>query len=83
MRRDELIEALRASPFRPFRLHVSDGAAFDIHHPEILMVFRASAIVGVPVEQSDTNGSTDYPDLERYSSIDLRHITRIEELQPR
>ncbi len=86
MRRDEMIEALRTSPFRPFRMYVSDGAEYEIRHPEMMMVFRSSVNVGIPVDNaknSDSNGSHSYPDLVRSTAIDLRHITRIEELQPR
>ena len=83
MRRNELVEALRAGPFRPFRLYLSDGGTFDIRHPEMLMVTRHSAIVGI-VEKSDSGGSAQaYPDIERTARIDLVHITRLEELQGR
>jgi len=83
MRRDELAEALRHDSFRPFRLYLSDGGTFDIRHPEVLMLTRHSAIIGI-VERSD-NGSSgqDYPDIERTTRVDLMHVTRIEELQGR
>ena len=83
MRRDEIVEAIRPGGFRPFRLFVSDGGTFDIRHPEMLMVTRHSAIVGI-VEKSDSGGSAQaYPDIERTARIDLVHITRLEELQGR
>lgn len=83
MRRDDLIDALRASPFRPFRLHVSDGAAFEVRHPEMLMVTRHSVIVGIL--ESGENGSSEdaYPRIERSTTVDLLHVTQIEELQQR
>jgi hypothetical protein len=80
MRRDELVEKLRKTPFRPFRLYVSDGGTFDIRHPEMLMVTRHSAVVGM-LDTGD-NGDSDesYPAIDRYTDIDLLHVTRVEQL---
>jgi hypothetical protein len=79
MRRDELLEALQARPFRPIRLYVSDGGTFDIRHPEMLMVGRGDAIVdlegngGRPARQG-------YPDIGGHTVLDLLHITRYEQI---
>ena len=79
MRRDELVEALQARPFRPIRLYVSDGGTFDIRHPEMLMVGRHQAIVGL-----EGNGGRatrqGYPDIGRFTFLDLLHITRYEQI---
>jgi hypothetical protein len=83
MRRDALIDALRTSPFRPFRLHISDGTTYDIRHPEMLMVTRHSAIVGI-LESGDNGDAEDgYPQINRSPTVDLLHVTQIEELQQR
>jgi hypothetical protein len=34
VRIEELQDLVRAAPFRPFTLHLADGAAFTIEHPE-------------------------------------------------
>jgi hypothetical protein len=83
MRRDELVKALRLSPFQPFRLYVSDGGTFDIRHPEMLMVSRHSAIVGLLGRAESSSSEEGYPAIERFTTLDLLHITRIEELQGR
>jgi len=80
VRRDELIEKLRKSPFRPFRLYVSDGGTFDIRHPEMLMVTKHSAIVGMLETGENGDSGQPYPIIERYTDIDLMHVTRVEEL---
>ncbi len=79
MRRDDVVQALQAKPFRAFRIHVSDGGTFEIRHPEILMVTRHAAIIGL---QGNGPGalSDAYPVIERHSVVDLLHITRIETL---
>ncbi len=38
---EQLRQILQKRPFRPFRLYVSDGATYDVSHPEVLAVFRA------------------------------------------
>ena len=40
MRPDELRRLLLRRPFRPFRLYVSDGAVYDVTHPEVASVMR-------------------------------------------
>jgi len=43
----ELLEAVRRRPFVPFRLYVSEGATYDIRHPENLLVGLASVTIAV------------------------------------
>ena len=72
MHPDDLLAALRQRPFEPFRLHITDGAAYDLMHPDMVLVTRRSVSVGVP---------TDEPGLfERVDKVALVHITRISPL---
>ena len=71
---EELRDALRQQPFDPFRLIMTDGVAFDIPHPDLLMVGRRTAVVGL----TGAPGQTFY---ERTAKIDLLHVIRIEPLQ--
>jgi hypothetical protein len=80
MRRADLIEALRAGPFRPFRLYLSDGGTFEVRHPEMLMVGTHSAVIGVPNGGGNGNSIEVYPEIERFTTVDLVHVTRIEQL---
>jgi hypothetical protein len=64
----------------PFRLYVSDGGMFDIRHPEMLMVTRHSAVIGVPEKAEGDHSAHDYPLLESATDVDLMHITRLEQL---
>jgi hypothetical protein len=83
MRRTDLIEALRAGPFRPFRLYLSDGGTFDVRHPETLMVGNHSAVIGIPHGRGNGDSVEGYPEIERFTTIDLVHVTRIEQLPAR
>jgi hypothetical protein len=38
-------EYVQAEPFRPFRIKMASGQAFDIRHPEMILVGRASVRV--------------------------------------
>ena len=80
MRRDEFVQALHVKPFRPFRIYVSDGSAFDVRHPEMLMVTRHAAIIGLQANGSADVPPDSYPVIERHTIVDLLHITRIEQI---
>ena len=66
---------------RPFRLYLSDGGTFEIRHPELLMVGLHSAVIGVMDRRGNADAEARYPQIQRFTTVDLMHITRIEELQ--
>jgi hypothetical protein len=70
MRPDDLLKKLRARPFAPFRLHVSDGTAFDIIGPEMALVERSTVTVAAP-KPGETGVLMDVV-------VSLLHITRLE-----
>jgi hypothetical protein len=80
MRRDELIKVQRTNPFRPFRLHLSGGTSYDIRHPEMLMVTRHTVIVGLVENGDETDAGGEGPYIERATTVDLLHVTQVEEL---
>jgi hypothetical protein len=57
-------------PFRPFRVSVSDGAVYDVHQPEMVLVTQRDVIIGLP------NPGERFP--KRIAYCDLLHVTRIE-----
>jgi hypothetical protein len=61
---------------RPFRLYVSDGATYDVTHPEVLSVFRTHVQLGIPA--SHLPGCP----VERMVYVSLLHITRVEVYSP-
>ena len=48
MRPEDILELLRKHPFEPFRIHLSDGVAYDVRHPDMAIVQRSKVIVAVP-----------------------------------
>jgi len=68
-----LLEHLRARPFRPFRLCLSDGSSHDVPHPEFAWVFGSTIFIGVPGRSNDR--------AEEYvKEVAILHVTRIEKL---
>jgi hypothetical protein len=72
MRPDDVLQLLRAGPFRPFRISLSDGKEYEVRHPEMALVSRSTVHVGVPGPRGP-----DGP-LERVVTCAPVHITRME-----
>lgn len=70
---EQIKELLDAQPFRPFRIHMSDGKAFDITNHDAALVGRNSVEVGVGLDQK---GFADY-----FARCAIMHITRIEDIK--
>jgi hypothetical protein len=71
----DLLLVNRRRPFVPYRLYVSDGSAYEVRHPDLLMVGVRTALLGLPAATT--------PELfEQWVSIDLLHITRIDPIAP-
>jgi hypothetical protein len=70
----ELRDAVKRQPFVPFRLVLTDGQGYDIHHPNLLWVGQRSVIVGL----TSNVGQEFY---ERTVEVNLQCISRIEPLQ--
>ena len=73
MTHEELQAASRRQPFEPFRIVLTTGATYDIRHPDLIMVGRRSAIIGIV---NEPNGTV----YDRTFKVDLLHVVGIEEL---
>ena len=60
-------------PFRPVRMHVSDGQSYRIEHPEFFILFEHKLIVAVPSKTPGVAANDVH--------LSLLHITAIEELR--
>ena len=76
MRSEDLRALLRQRPFRPFRIFVSDGATYDVTHPEIAIVLPGAVSIHLPA----SGGMTPLP--HRLAFVSLLHISRVEVLIP-
>lgn len=69
----ELQELTTAKDFKPFAICTTDGARYEVHNHDMMMVSRNSVYIGL---NRDPEGIA-----ERYVRCAIIHITRIEELQ--
>jgi hypothetical protein len=74
MRPDDVLQLLRAQPFRPFRISLSDGKEVEVRHPEMAIVERSTVFVAVPGPRGPEGPA------ERVVICALVHITRMEYL---
>lgn len=61
-------------PFKPFRLHLSDGRSFEIRHPDFIWVLRSRVEIGLADDPKSTT-----PDRAEFCS--LLHVVSLEELK--
>lgn len=71
----DLQSLLAARPFTPFRLHLSDGTPVPVISPEVVVVGRRFALVGL-LEADATDKLVD-----RWTVVYYMHVTRAEMLQ--
>ena len=69
MRADDIRAHLRKQPFGPFRVFMSDGATYDVRHPELTAISRTELHIGL--DQSDE----ELPD--RFAYCDPVHVVRV------
>lgn len=73
MRPNELLELIRTRPFVPLRIHTTDGEAYEIRHPDQVIVLRGRVDIGVGADP-ETGAA------ESVVHLSLLHIVRVEEL---
>lgn len=65
-------DLLAARPFRPFRLVMSSGQAYEVRHPEMAWLTRTSILVGVDVADDGLPAE--------FKICSLLHVTAVEPL---
>jgi hypothetical protein len=74
MQFDDVEKKLRQRPFRAFRLHLTDGTAYDVRHPELMLLGRRMLVVGLTADPNQTF-------FDRTMDMDLFQIVRIEPIE--
>ncbi len=69
MSENEFVEKLRARPFVPFRIEVSDGTHYTIKHPEMVIPTGYAAYVGVPRKKGRG--------FARVETVAMEHIVKL------
>lgn len=71
MRREQLDLLVHAEPFRPFRVALTNGNAYEVRHPEFFMLLPGTVIIGHPEAKEGERPAT---------IVDLSHIAEAEQL---
>jgi hypothetical protein len=71
MSHKDLIPLLEASPFVPFRIHLTDGKTYDVQHRDFVWVFPTRLEIATPSKDSERL-------MERADLVSLLHIVRLE-----
>jgi hypothetical protein len=71
MSHEDLLHFIRQRPFIPFRLVTTDGTAYEIRHPEMLMPGRRLVIAGLPDDPAVAA-------FERTVAVSMLHVQRLE-----
>jgi hypothetical protein len=74
MRIEDIRGLMRATPFQPFRVYLTNGETYDIHHPDMLLATLGAVHIAAP-----TPGTNDYGSVR---IVSLVHIVKIEYLPP-
>jgi hypothetical protein len=74
MQFDDVEKKLRQRPFEAFRLHLTDDTAYEVRHPELMLLGRRMAVVGLTTDPNQTF-------FDRTMDIDLFYIVRIEPIE--
>ena len=59
-------------PFQPFRVCLSDGAAYEVRQPEMVLIMQCEVVIALP------EAGEQFPRHLVY--CDLLHVTRIESI---
>jgi len=71
----EILRYVQARPFTPFRLRLTNGAIYDVTHPELCIVGRNILHLGMPDNPAD-------PLADRVVAIALVHVAELIPLTP-
>jgi hypothetical protein len=68
----QIRELLNTQPFRPFRIHLSDGSHHDITNHDMAFVGKNTVEIGLNL---DPDGFAEY-----FTRCSILHITKLEDL---
>jgi hypothetical protein len=68
----ELKQRMQENPFRPFRIHSSDGKTYDVTNHDMMFIKRNGVEIALDLDANSV--------AERFAKCALLHITCIEDL---
>lgn len=71
---EDLVAFTRRQPFEPFRVVLTDGATYEIRHPDMILPTRRTVTIGIPAEPGQEIA-------ERSITAALLHVVRVEPME--
>lgn len=71
MTREELVSLLRTQPFRPFKIHLTNGEVYEIRHPDMALPTFGTVHIAIP-PASNPDG------FDRVVIASLLHVLKVE-----
>ena len=68
---ETMLNYVRATPFRPFRVVLNSGTRYEVRHPEMLMPGRRTVTIGLPDDPAT-------PVYDRQVIVSMLHVQRLE-----
>ncbi len=68
----EFRDRMQENPFRPFRIHTSDGKSYDVSNHDMMFIKRNSVEIALDLDANSV--------AERFAKCFLLHITSLEDL---
>jgi hypothetical protein len=59
------------SPFQPFRIDLTDGAAYEVYRPEMVLPERRTVVIGITADPAQTIA-------DRVVWVSILHVVRLE-----
>jgi len=78
MRARDLLHRLHDQPFRPFRIHLSDGSSIPVTDPGMIMVASSSAIIPIEFEQEDGERV-----VKKWRTVAMLHMVQFSDVDER
>jgi len=73
MSHQDLRERVQQRPFQPFRMVLTEGTTYEVRHPELIMLGKRAAVIGISRDAAQTL-------FDSTVLVDLFHIVRLEAL---
>jgi hypothetical protein len=78
MRARDLLQRLHDRPFRPFRIHLSDGSSIPVIDPGMIIVGASSSVV--PIEYEEEDGERV---VKKWRTVAMLHMVQFSDLDER
>jgi hypothetical protein len=70
---DDIQARLREKPFTPLRIVTTTGQAYDVYHPDLVLVGRRFLVIGLPSAENPAQA-------DQVTGVSVLHVTELRDL---